>query len=88
MEYQSQFYEKFLEEISKIAAAYSLNPDNLEVEFYAPGSQAIFIETVENHRFKIHINLQEHRIISYQMMTGTQNGEAESIKDKYRKYMK
>ncbi|MFQ6113281.1 MAG: hypothetical protein ACE5NG_04225 [bacterium] len=88
MEFQSPHYKHFTEDFQKIAKQYSLDPDKLKVEFYTPNCQAILIEQVNSHTFKIHINLEENRIISVQMLTGASNGESDLIKEKYRKFMK
>ncbi len=88
MEFQSPHFKIFTEDFHRIAEQFSLDPEKLKVEFYAPRCQAIFVEQVNGHTFKIHINLEENRIISVQMLNGTSNGECDLIKEKYRKYMK
>ncbi|MFQ5864252.1 MAG: hypothetical protein ACE5IW_03385 [bacterium] len=88
MEFQSPHYKLFTEDFHKIAKQFSLDPDQLRVEFYAPHCQAIFVERVNGHAFKIHINLEENRIISVQMLSGSINGQSDLLIEKYRKYMK
>jgi hypothetical protein len=88
MEYHSPHYKHFKEDFQKIAKQFSLDPDKLKVEFYTPQCQAIFVEKVTGHSFKIHINLEENRIISVQMLNGSSSGESDLIKEKYREYMK
>ncbi|MFQ5823473.1 MAG: hypothetical protein ACE5JB_05410 [bacterium] len=88
MELQSPHYKHFTEDFIKIAKQYSLDPNKLKVEFYTPNCQAILIEQVNGHAFKIHINLEENRIISIKRLTKSTNEEADNLKEKYRKYMK
>lgn len=88
MEFQSPYYKHFIKDFQQIANKFSLNPEKLKVEFYTPHCQAIFVEQVDGHAFKIHINLEENRIISVQMLKNPHNGKTDLIKEKYRKYMK
>ncbi|MFQ5769897.1 MAG: hypothetical protein ACE5HX_05140 [bacterium] len=88
MEFLSSRYQYFTKDFQHIANQFNLDPDKLKVEFYTPKCQAILVEQVEGHAFKIHINLEENRIISIQMLGGPKNGSVEYIKEKYRKYMK
>ncbi|MFQ5770639.1 MAG: hypothetical protein ACE5HX_08890 [bacterium] len=88
MEFQSPHYEHFSKDFQKIAKKFSLDPDHLKVEFYTPQTQAIVIEQVDNQSYKIHINLEENRIISFQRLGESHNGNSEFVKDKYRKFMK
>ena len=88
MEFQSPHYKDYTEDFHRIAQQYSLNPDNLKVEFYTPDCQAILVEKVQNDLFKIHINLEEHRIISIQRLSLNGNGNGDRLKEKYRRFMK
>lgn len=88
MKYRSPHYQNFTDDFRKIAKHFSLNSDNLEVEFYTPKCQAILIEEVDRHKFKIHISLEEDRIISVQTINNGANGNGESLKEKYRRFMK
>ncbi|MFQ5651749.1 MAG: hypothetical protein ACE5IY_17565 [bacterium] len=88
MEFQFPHYKNFQNKVVEIAHRFSLDPDNLKVEFYTPDSQAILIEHVEDQDFKIHINLQENRIISIQSLGNNGNGLSERLREKYRRYMK
>ncbi len=51
-------------EILKVARQFSLDPDHLLVESFVPNGAAILVETVGDHRVRLHINLQESRIVS------------------------
>lgn len=88
MKYHSPHYENFSNDFQKIAKHFSLNSENLEVEFYTPRCQAIFVEEVDQHKFKIHISLEEDRIISVQQISNGVNGNGVSLKEKYRRFMK
>ena len=88
MEFKVQHYSNFTKDFLEIARNYSLDPDNLKIEFYTPRCQAILVERVENHLFKIHINLQENRIVAVQRISVGPNGNLDALKDKYRKFMK
>ena len=88
MTFNSPHYKDFTKEFKQIAEQYSLDPDNLEIEFYTPQSQAILVENVEDQSYKIHINLEEDRIISVQRIAYSGNGNSEDIKEKYRRFMK
>ncbi|MFQ5486783.1 MAG: hypothetical protein ACE5IR_05155 [bacterium] len=87
MEFQSDHYRNYTTDFQAIAQHYSLDPDHLTVEFYTP-NQAIFIEEVEDQAYKIHINLEEDRIISFKNLSETRNKNSETIKKKYRKFMR
>ena len=54
----------FRDDISKIANTFRLDTERLLVESYIPNNHAILVESVGNHRIRLHINLQENRIIS------------------------
>jgi len=88
MEFQSPHYEEYQNDFQQIAKDFSLDPDHLKVEFYTPNCQAILVEEVADHKFKIHISLEENRIVSIQRLTNGVNGNGERFKQKYRKYMK
>ncbi len=88
MEFQLPQYRHFQKSLIQVAESFSLNPDKLKVEFFTPNCQAILVEQVDNQDFKIHINLQENRIVSFRRLSQNSNGVSESLKEKYRRYMK
>jgi hypothetical protein len=88
MEFQAPHYEEYVEDFQKIAKHYSLNPEKIKIEFYTPQCQAILTEQIEDHTFKIHINLEEDRIVSIKHLTANGNGNTDTFKEKYRKFMK
>lgn len=71
----------FKDEILQVAEQYALNPDNLVVETFIPSNNAIFVETFQSNHFRIHVNLQEQRIISVKQLNA---GHAE--KEAFQKY--
>ena len=88
MEFAMTHYRNFQNNLAEIADQFSLDPENIKVEFYTPNCQAILVEHVEDEDFKIHINLEENRIISIQQLSQTKNGMSDQVREKYRKYMK
>ena len=88
MEFHAPHYKKYVEDFQKIAKKYSLNPEKLKIELYTPRCQAILTEQIEDHTFKIHINLEEDRIVSIKHLTGNGNGNPDTFMEKYRKFMK
>ena len=88
MEFQLSQYRHFKKSLTQVAERFSLNPDKLKVEFFTPNSQAILVENVDNQDFKIHINLQENRIVSFRRLSKNGSSTSESLKEKYRRYMK
>lgn len=87
MEFKLPYYKKFKHTLTNIAYNFSLNPEKLRIEFFSPNSQAIFVECVDNQEYKIHINLQENRIISIQKLSNN-GGYSEYAREKYRQFMK
>jgi hypothetical protein len=87
MEYKSPHFKRYANDFIRIAKNFALNTEGLKVEFYMPGQQAILIEKVENEAYKVHINLQEERIISFQRISGNGKPYSETIHRKYRQYM-
>jgi len=88
MEFQVPHYADYVDDFQEIAKHYSLNPEKLKIEFYTPQCQAILTEQIEDHTFKIHINLEEDRIVSIKHLTGNGNGNPDTFMEKYRKFMK
>jgi len=88
MEFHAPHYKKYVDDFQEIAKQYSLNPEKVKIEFYTPQCQAILTEQIEDHTFKIHINLEENRIVSIKHLTGNGNGNTDIFKEKYRKFMK
>ncbi len=87
MEFKLPQYKKFKKALVDVANRFGLNPDHLKIEFFTPNCQAILVEQVENQNYKIHINLEENRIVSIQRLNGT-GGYPDHIRQKYRQFMK
>lgn len=78
------------EEILNVATAFNLDPHHLQVEFFSPGHQGIFVEEVGAIKFRIHLSLEEKRIISVKQIAGTSEraaGESDPFA-KYKAFMK
>lgn len=88
MEFHIPHYKDYVDDFQEIAEHYSLDPENIKIEFYSPRCQAILTEQIEDYTFKIHINLEEDRIVSIKKLIGNGNGNSETLKDKYRQFMK
>ena len=76
----------FRDEILRVADKFSLDPDNLTIESFMPGNNVILVETVGKNKFRIHINLQENRIVSAKQLD-TDHVEMELF-EKYTTFMK
>ncbi len=88
MEFQSPHYKHFSKDLEQLARKFELDPKSLTIEFYTPHHQAIVIERLKDEEFKIHINLEEERIISVKRLTENGNGHSGDYKEKYRRFMK
>ncbi|MCK6561505.1 hypothetical protein HUU39_07435 [candidate division KSB1 bacterium] len=78
------------EEIAQVAETFNLDTDCLQVEFFSPGHQGIFVETVANRKFRIHLSLEEKRIVAVQQIAGptTRGLETPDPFAKYKAFMK
>ncbi|MFQ5632567.1 MAG: hypothetical protein ACE5I1_27685 [bacterium] len=76
----------FKDDILKVAEKYRLNTEELLVETFVPRNNAIFVEGVEGNRFRVHINLQENRIVSAKQLNAHQFDKTKFAK--YIDYMK
>jgi len=88
MKFQLPQYKKFRKDFIAIAKRFSLSPQHLTVEFYTPDRQVILTERVEDHDIKIHIDLEQGRIISVQSVSPGLNGNFEGLTRKYREFMR
>ncbi|KAA3615395.1 MAG: hypothetical protein DWQ05_13650 [Calditrichaeota bacterium] len=76
----------FSEDIEKIVDMFSLNTKDLLVESFSPGDNAIIVETQNKSRFRLHIDLQEKRIIAAKKL-GENKSDTHDF-DKYIAFMK
>ncbi|MDZ7363038.1 MAG: hypothetical protein ONB46_20300 [candidate division KSB1 bacterium] len=89
MNYTDYAFGRFATDIAAVAQQYQLDLDGLEVELFTPGRQAIVVEAVGNQRFRIHINLEENRIIAVKQITPAPvKNLGEDPFAKYKKFMK
>ncbi len=89
MTYNEYAFGSFETDIAAVAEQYDLNLDHLDVEFFSPGRQAILVEEVDGHRFRVHVNLEENRIIAVKQLDHAQSTSAsEDPFAKYKNYMK
>lgn len=78
------------EEILNVAEAFNLDAHCLHVEFFSPGHQGIFVEEMGASKFRIHLSLEEKRIISVKQISGPAEhapGEPDPFA-KYKAFMK
>ncbi|MDZ7304533.1 MAG: hypothetical protein ONB44_20605 [candidate division KSB1 bacterium] len=89
MDYIEYASGRFATDIAAVAKQYDLNLDHLEIEFFNPGRQAICVETIGGRSFRVHLNLEENRIIAVQQIAG-EAGESsgEDFFAKYKNFMK
>jgi hypothetical protein len=87
MEFKFQHLKHFKDDFLQIAKQFGLNPERMQIEFYTPSQQVILIETVDEDDYKIHINLEEYRIISIQRVSKPVSSDLAPMKKKYRQYM-
>lgn len=88
MEYELPHYKAYNKELLQIAQQFSLDPNKLKIEFFTPHCQAIVVEQVDGHIFKVHINLEENRIVSIKRLSNGIAGNLDYLKEKYRRFMK
>lgn len=60
----------FRPEIERLAEKFGLDRNRTLVESYVPNSTAIFVESVRDKKFRIHVNVQEGKIISAKQLSG------------------
>lgn len=85
MQFANSHLKIFKDDIQKVIEKFNLSSD-VKVIAFAPGANAIFIEEKDNKHFKLHINLEENRIIAIKQMEG-EKIDSGSIQ-KYAPFMK
>jgi hypothetical protein len=89
MNYAEYAFGRYETDIAVVAKKYELNLNDLEVESFSPGRLAILVEKRGEKRFKIHINLEENRIIAVKQMTDEAIGNGGDDQfAKYKSFMK
>jgi len=75
-------------EVSEMVQFFKLDEKNVVVEFHTPRTQLIVVERIHPWRFRIHINVQEKRIVAVrQIEPGAPPAPPEAL-DKYKAFMK
>jgi hypothetical protein len=88
MDYTEFGFGLYEEDIKKAAQRFGLDLAHLEVEFFSPGRQAILIETLGERVFRIHVSLEEGRIIAVKQTAGPIAAGEGGPFDKYKAFMK
>jgi hypothetical protein len=89
MNYLEFGFGGFSKEIAAVAEKFDLNLDHLDIEFFSPGHQGIFVETVNGRRFRIHLSLEEDRIVAVKQLDLNPSEKiAEDLLAKYKNFMK
>lgn len=88
MDYTEFGFGLFEEDIKQVAQRFNFDLGHLQVEFFSPGRQAILIETIGAREFRIHLSLEEGRIIAVQQTAGPLESGESDLFDKYKKFMK
>lgn len=88
MNFRDPGLRRFEEEVEDTANKFGLDRENLEVEFYSPRTQAIFVERVQCWRFRIHINLEEQRIVAVRQIESGAAAVQPEVLAKYKAFMK
>lgn len=87
--YADYVFGRYETDIAAVAGKYNLNLEGLEVESFSPTGLAILVEKIGEKRFKIHINLQEGRIIAVKQIAGAPpENHTENQFAKYTTFMK
>jgi len=86
MKHTEYAFGRYEADIAAVAEKYNLNLNGLEVESFSPTGLAILVESMGESRFKVHINLQENRIIAVQKL-GAESVD-EIVFAKYKNFMK
>lgn len=89
MNYTDYAFGRFETDIVAVAEKYNLNLHDLEVESFSPSGLAILVERIGERQFKIHINLQEGRIVAVKQIAGAPlKNSPENQFAKYTNFMK
>ena len=86
MQFSNSHLMIFKDDILEISQRFSLNTDNLLVESFSPKDNVIVVESVDDKKFRVHIDLHEDRIIAAKQLDSTEP-KAHAF-DKYIAYMK
>lgn len=88
MNYMEYGFGLFAQDIATVAQRFLFDLDHLQVEIFSPGRQAIFIETRGEHIFRIHLSLEEDRIVAVKQIAGPPVPQENDLFEKYKRFMK
>ncbi len=88
MDYTEFGFGLFEEDIKQVAQRFNLDLEHLQVEFFSPSRQAILIETIGGREFRIHLSLEEGRIIAVKQTSGPMESGESDVFAKYKTFMK
>jgi len=75
-------------EVSEMVQFFKLDEKNVVVEFHTPRTQLIVVERVYPWRFRIHINVQEKRIVAVRQIEPNAPTPPPEALDRYKAFMK
>lgn len=82
-------FGSFAADIATVAQQYDLQLNDLEVELFTPGRQAIVVENIGGRRFRVHLSLEENRIVAVkQISPGAFESSSDDQFAKYKRFMK
>jgi len=88
MNYMEYGFGLFAQDIAAVAQRFGVDLQHLQVEIFSPGRQAIFIETRGEYAFRIHLSVEEDRIIAVKQVAGPVLPSDSDLFAKYKTYMK
>ncbi len=88
MNYLEYGFGLFAQDIAAVARRFHLELEHLQVEIFSPGRQAILIETQGEHVFRIHLSLEEDRIVAVKQIDGPAVSTENVLFTKYKTFMK
>ncbi len=88
MNYMEYGFGLFTQDIAAAAQRFHFDLEHLEVEIFSPGRQAILVESQGERVFRIHLNLEEDRIVAVKQIAGPAVSGGNDGFVKYRAYMK
>ena len=88
MNYMEYGFGLFAHDIAATAQRFHLDLEHLQVEIFSPGRQAILIETQGAQVFRIHLSLEEDRIVAVKQIAGPAVSPENDAFAKYKAFMK
>ena len=88
MNYMEYGFGLFAQDIAAVAQRFHLDLEHLQVEIFSPGRQAILVESRGAHAFRIHLSLEEDRIVAVKQVSGPAVSAESELFVKYKAFMK